>query len=270
MTRSQAAAARLSTSENAKGEAATVVQATDIAAWLDAELDAEKYRADEPENGLLVDAGRPVLRIATAVNTTFETISEASAAGADLLMVHHPSWPYIDLGLHQRKLDALMAAGISLYAAHASLDVAADGTGQALARLIDLSTDGRFADYHGGQAGVHGRFGGGWDALVEVVGQRLGVPPEVHRNADRCERVGIVTGGGGLTSWLDEARAEGCDTYLTGEGSMYTRLFAREMGINLILAGHVATEAPGIHALGRRTASQFQLPGVALPEAHIG
>ncbi len=83
-----------------------------------------------------------------------------------------------------------------------------------------------------------------------------------------------------VAAWLDaeldaeryraEARAAGCDTYLTGEGSMYTRLFAREVGMNLILAGHVETEAPGIHALARRTASRFSLPGVALSEAQSG
>jgi putative NIF3 family GTP cyclohydrolase 1 type 2 len=243
-----------------------VVLASEIAAWLDAELGAEQYRAEEPENGLVVDAGRPVLRVASAVNTTFETIAEASAAGADLLIVHHPSWPYIDLGLHQRKLDAVVAAGMSLYGAHASLDCAEDGTGLALARLLG----GRFAEYQGGLAGIHGRFAGGWDALIRVVSHRLGVTPEAHENAATCEQVGIVTGGGGMTSWLEEARAAGCDTYLTGEGSMYTRLFAREAGINLILAGHVATEAPGIHALRVRTSAQFELPGVALPETLVG
>lgn len=247
-----------------------MVLASEIAAWLDAELQAELYRAEEPENGLLVDAGRPVLRIASAVNTTFETIAAASVAGADLLLVHHPSWPYIDLGLQQQKLDALMAAGVTLYGAHASLDCAEEGTGLALARLLDVAPDGRFAAYQGGLAGIHGAFAGGWHGLAGVVGQRLGVTPEVHRNGETCERVGIVTGAGGMTGWLDEARATGCDTYLTGEGSMFTRLFAREVGINLILAGHVATEAPGIHALRLRTASHFELPGVALAEALIG
>jgi putative NIF3 family GTP cyclohydrolase 1 type 2 len=247
-----------------------VVLATDIAVWLDAELHAEHFRAEEPENGLLFDAGRPVQSLASAVNTTFDTIAEAASIRADLLMVHHPSWPSIDLGLHQQKLDALAARGISLYGAHASLDCAEDGTGLALARLIGLSVDGRFAEYHGGLAGVHGRFAGGWDALLAVIGRDLDITPEAHRNSNTCERVGIVTGGGGLTGWLDEARASGCDTYLTGEGSMYTRLFAREIGMNLVLAGHVATEAPGIHALRQRTASHFELPGVALSEARIG
>jgi dinuclear metal center YbgI/SA1388 family protein len=247
-----------------------MVVAADIAAWLDEELHAERYRAEEPENGLIIETGRTVVRLASAVNTTFDTISAATAAGAGLLLVHHPSWSYIDLGLHQRKLDRLMAAGISLYAAHASLDTAADGTGWALARVLDVTVDGRFADYHGGQAGVQGRFEGGWERLVEAVRERLGVVPEVHRYSEQCERVGIVTGAGGLTTWVDEAKSAGCDTYLTGEGSMYTRLFAREMGINLILAGHDVTEAPGIHALVERTAFHFHLPSSRLPEPHIG
>jgi putative NIF3 family GTP cyclohydrolase 1 type 2 len=242
----------------------------DLAAWLDVELDAERYRASEPENGLLVDAGRPITRIASAVNTTFGSIAAAARADAELLLVHHPSWAYIDLGLHDRKTEALTSAGISLYGAHASLDAAADGTGKALADLLGVSIDGRFGEYHGGLVGVHGSFEGGWQALIDLVRERLGEAPEAHRHAGACERIGIVTGAGGLTSWLDAARAAGCDTYLTGEGSMYTRLFADEMGINLILAGHDLTEAPGIHALGTRTAARFKIDAVAIVEPHVG
>jgi putative NIF3 family GTP cyclohydrolase 1 type 2 len=241
-----------------------------IGIWLDEELDAERYRASEPENGLLLNATRPVSEIAAAVNTTFATIAAAAAAGAELLLVHHPSWSYIDLDLHPLKLTALREAGISLYGAHASLDAAAEGTAKALARLLDVTIDGRFAEYESGLAGVHGRFPGGWDALIDLVGTRLGKAPEAHRNADACERVGIVTGAGGLTGWLNQAADLGCDTYITGEGSMYTRLYARERGINLILAGHDLTEAPGIHALAERTANHFGIPSVALEEPHIG
>jgi putative NIF3 family GTP cyclohydrolase 1 type 2 len=59
---------------------------------------------------------------------------------------------------------------------------------------------------------------------------------------------------------MDDARKLGADTYLTGEGSMYTRMFARETGINLIFGTHHATEAPGIRALGDRIAAESALP----------
>ena len=82
----------------------------EVAAWLDALLDAPKFRMEEPENGLIVDAGRPVRRIGAAVNTSFAAISAAADAGVDLLLVHHASWPYIDLGMHVEKLAKLEAA----------------------------------------------------------------------------------------------------------------------------------------------------------------
>ena len=245
--------------------------AVEIAAWLDAELDAVRYRAEEPENGLVVDAGGEVTLVASAVNTTFQSIELAAAAGAQLVLVHHPSWPYIDRDLHERKLAALADTGVSLYGAHASLDCAPEhATGHELARLLGIEVDGRFAPYEGSLAGVYGTFDGGWDGLVATVRDVLGTTPEAHRNRDAAERVGIVTGAGGMTAWLEEAVGLGCDTYLTGEGSMYTRLYAKEAGINLVLGGHDLTERPGIEALGERTAKRFGIEHRFIEEPHIG
>jgi putative NIF3 family GTP cyclohydrolase 1 type 2 len=118
------------------------VAVAQAAAWLDDLLDAPKFRMEEPENGLIVDAGRPVRRIGAAVNTSFAAIT-AAAAGVDLLLVHHTSWPYIDLALHEAKLAQLKQDGVSLYCAHASLDGAPDvGTGDSLARLIGVTVLG--------------------------------------------------------------------------------------------------------------------------------
>ena len=248
-----------------------MTSAAAIAAWLDELLDAPRFRESEPENGLNVDAGRPVTRLASTVNTTFAGISAAAEWGAELLLVHHPSWPYIDRKLHQPKLDALRDAGISLYGAHASLDGAAEhGTGHELARLLGVSIEGRFGMYEGAEAGVFGTFEGGWDRLVAVTTEQLGLAPETHRNVGESHRVAILTGAGAMNSWIEEAIALGCDTYISGEGSMYARLYAREAGINLVLGGHDLTERPGIEALGERTAAQFGLEHRYIVEPHIG
>ena len=243
----------------------------DIATYLDEVLDAERFRAAEPENALLIDAERPVRRIGAAVNTSARAIEAAAEAGVDLLLVHHASWPYIDLRTHEPKMARLRERGISLYCAHASLDGAAEiGTGPVLAHMIGLSVDGRFAMYQGAQAGVQGPWSGSLGELGTALESAIGGSPEIHQNAERCERVGIVTGSGGLTSWLEEALDLGCDTYVTGEGSMYTRLFAREVGIDLVLAGHYRTEAPGIRALAQRTAARFALEWVFVEDEAIG
>jgi putative NIF3 family GTP cyclohydrolase 1 type 2 len=139
-----------------------------------------------------------------------------------------------------------------------------------LAQLLGIPVDGRFAMYQGAHAGVHGPWSGSLDDLGTALRSAIGGAPEIHQNAARCERVGIVPGAGGLTSWLEEALDLGCDTYLTGEGSMYTRLFAREVGLGLVLAGHYRTEAPGIRALAERTAARFALEWVFVEDEAIG
>jgi putative NIF3 family GTP cyclohydrolase 1 type 2 len=79
--------------------------------------------------------------------------------------------------------------------------------------------------------------------------------------------VAIVTGAGGMTDMMREARTHGADTYVTGEGSMFTRLYARETGVNLLLATHQATEAPGIKALGKRISEHAQIPWEFIAES---
>jgi len=64
------------------------------------------------------------------------------------------------------------------------------------------------------------------------------------------------------------ARAQelGCDTLLTGEALMFVILFARETGLNLVVAGHYATETPGVMSLSARLARELELDITFIPE----
>lgn len=240
---------------------------TDIVSYLDDLLDVAKFDEGEPSNGLMLDAGRPVTRIAAAVNTSYASIRGAAEARAQLLLVHHTTWQSIDCGLKGEKESALRNGGVSLYGAHAALDCAAGlGNGSQLAALLGVQIEGRFASYGGGLAGVHGRMGGTFAELVGRLRAILNVPVECWENSDVFGRVAIVTGGGGMTPMLDEARSLGCDTYITGEGSMYTKLFAREAGLNLVLGTHYATEVHGIQALAAHASERFDLPWIFVRE----
>lgn len=242
------------------------VELREIVAYLDDLLEVARF-TEADTNGLLWDAGAPVARIAAAVNTTFETIQGARREGCQLLLVHHPPWRHIDLHLREEKEQALRLAGVSLYASHAPLDCAPEfGNSAVLARLLGVRVEGCFLVFEGGHAGVYGEVDGDFPSLVERVRQAIGNEVEAHRNARSFGRVAVVTGAGGWTASLDEARRLGCDTFITGEGSMHTRVFAREAGMNLILGGHYATEAPGVRELARRVAERFRLPWRFIPE----
>jgi len=236
----------------------------EMVAWLDSELDAAAYAAVEPDsNGLLYQSpsGDGVSKFAVAVNTSLTTIVGAARAGAQLLVVHHAPWAQIDLHLREEKLEALGAAGVSLYGAHASLDCArGTGNGWVLAGLLEVEVEDTFCEFAGGEAGVIGRCGGTFAELIARASQRLAVQVEAYENARTFGRVAIVPGGGGGTGDVDAARRLACDTYITGEGSMFTRLFARECGMNLVFGTHYATEAPGIRALGERLGEHAGIP----------
>jgi dinuclear metal center YbgI/SA1388 family protein len=239
-----------------------------IVTHLDDLLDVSAYdEGDQPANGLMVDVGRPVSRLAAAVNTSFASIDGAAAAGAQLLLVHHTTWASIDRHLKAEKEQALRAKGVSLYGAHAALDCSPQfGNAVTLAAALGVEVEGRFVPYGGGLAGACGKAEGPFAAFVDRVREVLGVRVDAWQNNDRFARIGIVPGGGPWTSYVDEARTLGCDTYLTGEGTMYTKLFAREIGMNLILATHYSTETYGIQALTKAVAGTFALPWDFIPE----
>jgi putative NIF3 family GTP cyclohydrolase 1 type 2 len=241
----------------------------EIVAYLDDLLDVDRYRDAEPDsNGLLYRAGAGVSKVACALNTSLTTIVGAAKAGAQVLIVHHPPWSTIDLHLREEKLGALEAAGVSLYAAHAALDCAPGiGTGPVLAELLGVTVERRFMEFCGGLAGVAGRRDGTLEELVRRAREQLGTEVEAHQNARQFGHIAIAAGGAGNTADLDAARALGCDTYITGEGSMFTRLFARECGMNLVFGTHYATEAPAVRALGERAAGAARVPWEFIDEA---
>jgi dinuclear metal center YbgI/SA1388 family protein len=234
----------------------------DIVAWLDQTLEVAKYASEPDSNGLIVDGGQPgVTKAAVAVNTTLTTIVGAAKAGAQLLVVHHATWDFIDLHLRDEKIDALKQVGISLYGAHASLDCAPDiGNGWVLAGMLGVRVDATFGEFHAGHAGVIGACAGSFQDLIQRASRELRVEVEAHQHAKTSGRVAIMTGAGGMTNDMDAARRLGADTYVTGEGSMFTRMFAKEAGMNLVLGTHYATEVPGIRALGERLSQHAQIP----------
>jgi putative NIF3 family GTP cyclohydrolase 1 type 2 len=54
--------------------------------------------------------------------------------------------------------------------------------------------------------------------------------------------------------------AEGIDTFITGEAPHWAGVAADELGINLLLGGHYATETLGVKTLAAHLSTHFDLP----------
>lgn len=222
---------------------------------------------EESSNGLVV-GGRPtVAKVGLAVNCSFQAIEGAGERGCDLLVTHHAAWRSTDAYLVEQKYDRLRGLGINLYVAHDCLDNARDfGTADALARGVRVAIQGAFKPDGEQEFGVHGVTTGHFSEFVIRVGSQLGVESRAWKNTDSFGHVGIIPGWGGRPEWMAVAKALGCDTFLTGEANMFGILFAKEASLNLVVAGHYATEAPGVMALSSRIARDLKLDVTFIPE----
>ncbi len=202
-------------------------------------------------DGLLCcpDPEREVRRVLVALDVTEATVAAAVMGGYDLLLTHHPLIfrPIKALtpdGCVPRKLLQLTAAGVSAIALHTRLDAAEGGVNDALAAAIGGTVIGTFPC----EDALTGRIVRletpmtGFDFAAHVKAC-LGVDAVNLADAGRAvQTVGMVGGEGG--DFIFAAKAAGCDTYLTGRAGYHLMLDAAESGINVIEAGHFASERP--------------------------
>ena len=95
------------------------------------------------------------------------------------------------------------------------------------------------------------------EAFAGTVAKALDAPGLQFVGAPDREisRVAIVCGAG--DDFLPDAHRARCDVLLTGEARFHRALEAEALGIGLIVAGHHATERPGVEDLATRIAAEF-------------
>ena len=235
----------------------------ELVAYLDEFLGTYSMQ-DSSDNGLQVAGIEEVDRLAFAVDACQQTIDGAIQGGAQMLVVHHGLFWGKSLrlvGPHRRRVQALLDAGCSLYAVHLPLDRHPEiGNNAQLARLLDLTVVDAMGEVSGIPVGVIALPARELardeivDRLALVLGSRpamsVGGPETVHR-------VGIISGS--AAGYIGRAVAAGCDTFITGETSHSAFHDAAEYGINVIYAGHYATETVGLQALADHLAGKFGL-----------
>lgn len=235
----------------------------EIVRHLDELLQPERFEDFGP-NGLQVHGAAEVELVATAVSATAATITAASKAGADLLLVHHGLiWGsgLASVGpVEGPRLLGLLAGGISLVAYHLPLDAHETlGNNAILAGRIGLSRHEPFAGI--GRRGELER-ALPLEELVATIAAAVAprpAPPLVLRGRrGDVRRVAVVSGGGGRL--VAQAAAAGCDLLLTGEPEVDTPDLAEELGVDVVCAGHLATETFGVRALGDELERAF--PGL--------
>jgi len=212
---------------------------------------------DPSDNGLQVEGDSEVRRVAFAVDVSQAAVDAAIAADAQMLIVHHGLFwgrPVLLVGPHQRRVKALLSADCSLYAVHLPLDLHPEvGNNVQLARLLGLRVTGPFGD-----VGVEAEAEAGLTLgeLERRVESALGIVPRVQAGGPaEVQRAAIVTGR--VPREIAGAALAGFDTLITGEPLHDVFHDPAEYGINVVFAGHYATERVGLRALARHLETEL-------------
>ncbi len=226
----------------------------------DERLETGAYAELDPSaNGLQVGTrAGTVERAAVTVDAATTTIEQARNRGVDLLVAHH-GVVFGDLervtGREYEAIAALVAGDITLYVSHLPLDGHQElGNAARLGNRLSLTNREPFGTLGGEYVGQQGQLPEPTPlaTLATTLDQQLptgGQPVQtLNFGPDTIEDVAIVTGSG--TDWIEEAATADVDVLVTGEGKQAAYHEARDRELNVILAGHYATETGGIRALG--------------------
>ena len=195
--------------------------------------------------GLLV--GSPewdVERVLLSLDITGAVVAEAKECGAQLVVSHHPlffSLKNIGYGDPQgEKAMNLLTGRIAAVCMHTNLDAADGGVNDALAAALGVENAVPYEAEHICRVGELPEELPLADFLAKVK-SALGCNGIRYVDGGRAvRRIALCGGSGG--SMLEETVLTGCDTYVTSDIKYDLFLRAKELGLNLIDAGHFNTE----------------------------
>ena len=214
-------------------------------------------------NGLQIENSGEVTRIGAAVDASVATIGMAIEHGVDLLLVHHGLfWPGLRpvTGPLRRALQSALEKNLALYSVHLPLDLHPTlGNNALLAAALGIEKTEPFLPLKGQPAGLAADAAWRREDLLAKLQQSLGGAVRcIGTGPTESKRIGIVTGGAG--GEIYGVAREGVDTYITGEAPHWAAVAAEELGLNLLLGGHYATETFGVKALATELAQRFEVP----------
>ncbi len=213
-----------------------------------------------------------VTKVLVALDITDSVAAEAAEFGAELIVSHHPLTftPMKSVttnDLTGRKFVALLEHGISAICMHTNLDAAKDGVNDSLCAALGAENLGLLTPD---------------DTISRLC--RLPEPTEfaaflahvktsLHANGlryagpEKPVQLFGICGGSGADS-IPAAKARGCDAFVTADVKHHQFIWADELDIDLVDAGHFSTENVVVPVLRGWIAERFPDVEVKIAESY--
>ena len=169
---------------------------------------------------------------------------------------------------------ALCRNGISAINAHTNLDQAPGGVNDVLARTLGLADIAVIrpngTDENGSEWGLL-RCGCVEETTLEnfLLNVQTSLGCDGLRYVDGGKPVKkVAVGGGSCAGGMLDALAAGCDTFVTADVKYNQFWDAQDLGLNLIDAGHFATENPVVAVLAEKLREKFPEIQVKISKTH--
>ena len=220
---------------------------------------------DTSWNGLQFEGRKEVEKVVLAVDAAKETFEKAVSLKANMVIVHHGHfWSNLNPSLvswSKERIEILYKNKLSFYVCHLPLDKHKEvGNNAQILRLLGAEISDEFFTYHGQNIGWIGKFNSevSLSNIAGILNKELKTECKILPfGKEKIKTVAVCSGGGGYGGF-NQALAENVDLYITGDAIeiFYT---AKDARINVIFAGHHATETVGLIALSEVLKKKFSL-----------
>ena len=204
---------------------------------------------------MLGRTNRKIEKVLLALDLTQEVVEQAIAEKVQMIITHHPAIfkkfsRVTDKDWQQNLILTLAENKIAVYSAHTNYDCADEGVNHVLASKLGLMDVKTLDDESGlGRMGLVSAC-----SLIDFAAQvKNSLAADYVTIADagtKVQVVGVCGGAGG--DLVDLCLAKGIDTLVTGDIKYHTAQDAVFKGLNVVDAGHQATERIAIESLRAR------------------
>ena len=240
-----------------------------VTGFLDTYLKIDEIE-DSSWNGLQFEGKFQVEKIAFAVDASVESFEKAAQQNADMIIVHHGHFwqshnPSIS-GWSKDRVDLLYKNNLSLYACHLPLDRHREvGNNAEILKLLGAPIKKEFMFHKGKNIGWLGERKRALSLkdierkLVDSLDTECIILPFGKEN---IKSVAVCSGGGSYGGFYEALELK-ADLYITGDTAeiYYT---AKDSGMNVIFAGHHATETVGLKALSKVIEKKLKVEAVII------
>ena len=211
-------------------------------------------KEDYDNVGIMVgDPNQDVKRVLLALDCTNEIIDEAVENKCDMIITHHPLLfrrpkSIVKGDILGDKIFKLIKEDITLYACHTNLDSAKEGINKTIVDMLGFNSTEIIERHDNGE---YKECGIGriirleepitLEEVIDRIKSNLCINNlRIARGKEQIKTIAAINGSG--QDFFDKAARLGADCIITGDTTYHYVSDYKEMGINIIDAGHFGTE----------------------------